>query len=45
MFPGTVACGERSVDTKKNYVDILNFGTFQKHIVFTGDGENAEIRR
>ena len=30
-----------SVDTKKNYVEILNFRHFFKHIVFTGDGEKC----
>ena len=32
-------CRDYSVDTKKNYVEILNFRHFFKHMVFTGDGE------
>lgn len=39
--------GERSVDTKKRYVEILNFRHFHKHIVFTDEGEkmgNKEIK-
>lgn len=35
------------VDTKKRYVEILNFRHFHKHIVFTNEGEkmrNKEIK-
>ena len=35
------------VDTKKKYVEILNFRHFHKHIVFTDEGEkmrNKEIK-
>lgn len=35
------ACRDYSVDTKKNYVEILNFRHFFKHMVFTGDGEKC----
>lgn len=41
------ACGDYSVDTKKRYVEILNFRHFHKHIVFTDEGEkmrNKEIK-
>lgn len=40
-------CGEYSVDTKKRYVEILNFRHFHKHIVFIDEGEkmrNKEIK-
>lgn len=41
------SCGDGSVDTKKRYVEILNFRHFHKHIVFTNEGEkmrNKEIK-
>lgn len=41
------ACGKCRVDTKKRYVEILNFRHFHKHIVFTDEGEkmrNKEIK-
>ncbi len=37
----TITRGDGSVDTKKNYVEILNFRYFSKHMAFTGDGEKC----
>ena len=39
MFPGTVHVETIVLIQKKNYVEILNFRHFFKHMVFTGDGE------
>ncbi|EGT3844960.1 hypothetical protein DBN17_10480 [Clostridioides difficile] len=39
--PKYATCRDYSVDTKKNYVEILNFRHFFKHMVFTGDGEKC----
>lgn len=58
MFPHTervirhtsyplVPCGDLCVATKTNYVEILNFRHFFKHIVFTSEGDkirNKEIK-
>lgn len=44
---GDHTCGDYSVDTKKRYVEILNFRNFHKHIVFTDEGDkmrNKEIK-
>ena len=41
------ACGNLCVATKTNYVEILNFRHFFKHIVFTSEGDkirNKEIK-
>lgn len=41
------SCGDLCVATKTNYVAILNFRRFSKHIVFTGEGDkirNKEIK-
>ena len=41
------ACGDLCVATKTNYVEILNFRHFFKHIVFTSEGDkirNKEIK-
>ena len=43
----TDTCGDYCVATKTNYVEILNFRHFFKHIVFTGEGDkirNKEIK-
>ena len=40
-------CGDLCVATKTNYVEILNFRHFFKHIVFTSEGDkirNKEIK-
>lgn len=46
--PGTAdTCGDLCVATKTNYVEILNFRHFFKHIVFTSEGDkirNKEIK-
>ena len=42
-----VSCGDLCVATKTNYVEILNFRHFFKHIVFTSEGDkirNKEIK-
>lgn len=43
----TDTCGDLCVATKTNYVEILNFRHFFKHIVFTSEGDkirNKEIK-
>ena len=40
-------CGDLCVATTKNYVEILNFRHFFKHMVFTSEGDkirNKEIK-
>ena len=47
MFPMTVHVETLCVATKTNYVEILNFRHFFKHIVFTSEGDkirNKEIK-
>ena len=42
-----LSCGDLCVATKTNYVEILNFRHFFKHIVFTSEGDkirNKEIK-
>lgn len=44
---GDHTCGDLCVATKTNYVEILNFRHFFKHIVFTSEGDkirNKEIK-
>ncbi len=38
------ACGDGCNATKTNYVEILNFRHFFKHIVFTSEGDKSEIK-
>lgn len=43
----TDTCGDLCVATKTNYVEILNFRHFFKHIAFTSEGDkirNKEIK-
>ena len=47
MFPQTVHIETCVFATKTNYVEILNFRYFFKHIVFTSEGDkirNKEIK-
>nr|WP_080629780.1 hypothetical protein [Clostridium tyrobutyricum] len=40
-----MACGDYSVDTTKNYVEILNFRHFFKHFVFTSEGDKIRNKQ
>ena len=47
LYCALMACGDGRVATKANYVEILNFRHFFKHIVFTSEGDkirNKEIK-
>ncbi|MSS38505.1 hypothetical protein FYJ39_18810 [Clostridium sp. WCA-389-WT-23D1] len=47
LYCTLMACGDLCVATKTNYVEILNFRHFFKHIVFTSEGDkirNKEIK-
>ena len=43
--PGDDTCGDNSVATKRNLVEILRFRHFSRHVVFDAEGDKFRNKR